>query len=82
MKEHNVAGQRVLSYDASNPDDLRTLVENGLIWVAAPAAQQAAVNALASGELPLNDRIPADVRAYIERSLTGAADAPTGDMAK
>ena len=38
-----------------------------MVWQAGPKATKAAFDALVSGTLPMNDRVPADIRAAVER---------------
>ncbi len=67
----------VMRYDAANPEDLRVLVENGAIWRAGPRAQQAAIEALVAGTLPMNDRVPPEVARFI-KSQQSPEPASTG----
>jgi len=59
-------GHGWLHYSYDNADDLRELVENGLIWRGSQTAQKRAVDALVSGNLPVNDRVPPRIAAWIE----------------
>ena len=56
---------RVVRYDASDPEDRRLLIENGAIWEAGPKAQQAAIQDLIEGRVPMNDNVPQEVADYI-----------------
>lgn len=65
----------VIRYNPSDPADLAVIVENGLVWKAGEAAQQAAFDALVSGALPMNDRIPADILSAIESARAAGGTA-------
>jgi hypothetical protein len=58
-------GHGFLHYNYDDPADLRELVENGLIWRASQTAQKRAVDALLSGDLPVNDRVPPRIAEWV-----------------
>lgn len=58
-------GHAWLHYNYDDPADLRDLVENGLIWRASQTAQKRAVEAILSGTLPLNNRVPPRIAEWI-----------------
>ena len=60
-----------MTFDASKPEDLRVLVENGLVWQAGPKAINAAIDAIIAGTLPMNDRVPPEIARYIESQTAG-----------
>lgn len=55
--------------DPSKPEDLRVLVESGLIWNATiPVAyKDMAVDAMAEGSIAPNAKVPADALAEVNR---------------
>ncbi len=60
-------------FDASDPEDRRILIETGLIWKSGmPEAIQLAVDDLVEGRVPMNDRVPADVAAFIAKKQGSA----------
>jgi hypothetical protein len=56
----------VVRYDPAKPEDLAALVANGLVWSLAPEVRGAAMEALLDGTIPMNDKVPDDVRVFIE----------------
>jgi hypothetical protein len=71
VRTETVGGHNVVHYDAADPADLAVIVANGMVWQAGPKATKAAFDALVAGTLPMNDRVPADIRAAIERAQEG-----------
>lgn len=70
--EENGPGGKTIRYNTADPADLALLIENGAIWQAGPQSQQAAVDALVAGTVPLNDLVPPVVRAAVERAQSSA----------
>jgi len=64
----------VVRYDQANPEDLAAMIANGLVWSLAPEVQEAAVNALVADPSLMNDRVPDDIRAFIEESAASRAE--------
>ena len=58
-------------FDTSRTEDLKLLIENGMIWNGGPRTLQAAVDALVDGDVPLTPdieaRMPADILALVQR---------------
>jgi len=64
-------------FNASDPEDRRILIESGMIWkTGLPKAIQLAINDLAEGRVPMNDKVPpeiaAKINAYIAAKRGGA----------
>lgn len=68
MRTETVGGHNVQYYDPADPADLAVIVANGMVWQAGPKAVKAAYDALVAGTLPMNDRVPADIKADIEEA--------------
>ena len=64
-------GHGWLHYNVDDLADLRDLVTNGLIWRGSQAMQKRAVDALVSGALPLNDRVPPRMAEWIIAHQSG-----------
>lgn len=71
MTSEPVPSGTVQRFDTSNPDDLAFVVANGLVWTAGQESQQAAVDALIAGTLPMNDRVPPQIVAAIAQARGG-----------
>jgi len=54
---------------SDKPEDFAWMVANGTIWMLSPATQQRAVAMIVAGTLPMNDKVPPRIAAYIEAQI-------------
>jgi hypothetical protein len=61
--EEHPAGSK--HYDANDPADWAEIVRLGFVWSLGEAEQKQAIDDLISGKLPMNDKIPQELRDFI-----------------
>lgn len=59
----------IAHYDINKPEDLAVLISSGLIWKGGPKAVSKALNALRSGAVPRPANLPADIVAWLDRTV-------------
>jgi hypothetical protein len=56
-------------YNADEPEDWAEVVRLGYVWSMNEKAQRDAIDDLVSGKLPLNDKIPPQIRDFLEAEM-------------
>jgi hypothetical protein len=59
----------MLHYDVHDESDLAELIRTGLIWRGGPKTQRLAVALLLTGRVPVNDRVPLAIAAFVRAKL-------------